>query len=109
MKDLKKLANECMAELDAIGVQYGNVISWQINTRVKNRWGQCRYIGGGRYSINITNRLLDDNLPDEAAKETIIHELLHSVDGCMNHGPNWKRVADKVNRAYHYNIKRTTS
>ena len=23
--------------------------------------------------------------------------------------PNWKCVADKVNRAYHYNIKRTTS
>ena len=49
MKDLKKLANECMAELDAIGVQYGNVISWEVNTRAKNRWGQCRYIGGGRY------------------------------------------------------------
>lgn len=109
MKDLKKLANECMTELDAIGIQYGNVISWEVNTRAKNRWGQCRYIGGGRYSINITNRLLDDNLPDEAAKQTIIHELLHSVDGCMNHGTNWKRVADKVNRVYHYNIKRTTS
>ena len=80
MKDLKKLANECMAELDAIGVQYGNVISWEVNTRAKNRWGQCRYIGGGRYSISIINRLLDDNLPDEAAKQTIIHELLHSVD-----------------------------
>ena len=47
MKDLKKLANECMAELDAIGIQYGNVISWEVNTRAKNRWGQCRYIGGG--------------------------------------------------------------
>lgn len=46
MKDLKKLANQCMAELDAIGVQYGNVISWEVNTRAKNRWGQCRYIGG---------------------------------------------------------------
>ena len=39
MKDLKKLANQCMAELDAIGVQYGNVISWEVNTRAKNRWG----------------------------------------------------------------------
>ena len=35
MKDLKKLANQCMAELDAIGVQYGNVISWEVNTRAK--------------------------------------------------------------------------
>ena len=110
MKDLKKLANQCMAELDAIGVQYGNVISWEVNTRAKNRWGQCRYVGNKCYSINITNRLLADNLPDEAAKQTIVHELLHTVNGCMNHGPNWKREADKVNRAYpHYNIKRTTS
>ena len=36
MKDLKKLANQCMAELDAIGIQYGNVISWEVNTRAKN-------------------------------------------------------------------------
>ena len=42
MKDLKKLANQCMAELDAIGVQYGNVVLWEVNTRAKNRWGQCR-------------------------------------------------------------------
>ena len=39
MKDLKKLANECMAELDEIGIQYGNVISWEVNTRAKKPLG----------------------------------------------------------------------
>lgn len=30
MKDLKKLANQCMAELDAIGVKYGKVVAWEV-------------------------------------------------------------------------------
>ena len=37
MKDLMKLAKECMSELDAIGVKYGNVVEWKVNTRAKSR------------------------------------------------------------------------
>ena len=40
---------------------------------------------------------------------TVMHEILHTCEGCMNHGQTWKNLADKVNRAYGYNIKRATS
>lgn len=39
--------------------------------------------------------------------DTIYHELLHSVDGCMNHGNKWNSLANKVNRIYNANVTRT--
>lgn len=109
MKNLKALFNECMSEVKAIGIEPGNIVDVSINTRAKKRWGQCKY-SNGVYTINISNRLLADELDDMVAKNTITHEILHSCKGCMNHGPEWKALADKVNNAYPgYNIKRTTS
>ena len=108
MRNLDKYAIECMRELDAIGIEYGNIIEVKTNTRAKKRWGQCKAIPGG-YSINISVILLDERNDEQGLKETIIHELLHSCKGCMNHGKNWKYLAEKVNKAYNYNIKRCSS
>lgn len=108
MRDLMTYATICMKELDAIGIKYGRILKWEINTRAKSRWGQCRTVSGG-YSININSVLLDDRNDEKGLKETIHHELLHSCKGCMNHGTNWKSLAQRVNRVYGYNIKRTDS
>ena len=115
MKDLNKLFDECKAELDSIGIQYGNVVSIEVNYRAKKQCGLCREVRIGRtwednrYSINISSFLLADDVPDEGTKNTIIHELLHTCKDCMNHGGNWKRLAEKVHRKLGYNIKRTSS
>lgn len=108
MKNLTNLFNECMNEVKNAGIKTGNIISVTINTRAKNRWGQCRKTGNA-YSISISNRLLQDDVSDLAAKTTIIHEILHTVEGCMNHGNKWQNVANIINRNYGYNVKRTTS
>jgi predicted SprT family Zn-dependent metalloprotease len=109
MKSLIELANRCMEELDAIDIQYAEVIHWEVNTRAKKRWGLCKHNPDGSYTISISSRLLTNNVADDGAINTIIHELLHTVEGCMNHKEPWKREADKVNRAYGYNIKRGSS
>lgn len=108
MKDLMKLVNECMSELNAIGVKYGNVTEWKVNYRAKTRWGLCKK-HYSEYTIEITNELLADNLSDKPAKETIFHELIHTCKGCMNHGTEWQKIANLVNDCYGYNIKRATS
>lgn len=116
MKDLKKLFNECKSELDAIGIEYGCIESITINTRAKKRWGQCKITLNSTYwenkifSINISERLLQDDISDISTKDTIMHEILHTCKGCMNHGEEWKRLADIVNDCYsYYNIKRISS
>ena len=108
MRNLDEYTIRCMEELDAVGIEYGNIIGVKVNTRAKKRWGQCRAVPGG-YLIDISSVLLDERNDEQGLKETIIHELLHSCKGCMNHGENWKRLAAKVNRAYNYNIKRCST
>lgn len=105
MRNLNVIAKECMKMLDDIGVKYGNVTEFTINTRAHRRWGQCKRVANG-YSINISATLLDESNDVNGLKNTILHELLHTCDGCMNHGTKWKTLASKVNNAYGYNIKR---
>jgi len=109
MKNLQKLYQECLAELDAIGIEHGNIIDISVNSRAKKRWGLCTRIGD-TYSIQISSRLLDDSIDDSATKNTIMHEILHTVKGNVKHGDKWTRMANLVNDCYAiYNIKRTTS
>lgn len=107
MKNLERYSRECIAELNAIGI-YPNAISeWKVS-RAVSFWGQCVYAGRTRsYTIKISKTLLDDNAPVKALKETILHELIHAVDGCLNHGYEWTRLVRKVNTAYGYDIQQT--
>ena len=88
MKDLLKLAAECMAQLNALGIDCGKV-TFTVNTRAKKRWGQCRVVGAGSYEISISERLLHDDVDDMAAKNTIMHELAHAADRVQERSP-WR-------------------
>lgn len=110
MKNVYKLVDRAVQECMAIGIQVGYIDDVKINRRAKARWGLCsknRFTG--KYTIEISNRLLDDSVSDTATMNTVVHEVLHTVDGCMNHGALWKKYASMVNRRYGYNVKRTTS
>ena len=110
MKDLNKLAAECITDLTAARIPLGTVRYWKISTRQKNRWGLCEAVGFGEFDITISEALLHNDVDDQAAKNTIAHELLHTIDGCMNHGPYWHKFAKLVNQLCPgYNIKGRTS
>ena len=108
MVDINEVFHNCCKKLDAIGIQYGKITKVTINTRAKKRWGQCKQIGMC-YEISISSMLIQDGVALMQLENTVIHEILHTCKGCMNHGETWKRLASKVNNAYGYNIKRTTS
>ena len=106
MRDLMTYANFCMEKLDEIGIPYNHVEEFTINTRAR-RWGLCslRY---GKYYIQINVTLLDERNGEDGLINTILHELLHTCPNCMDHGAQWKFWAEKVRKAYGYNIKRTS-
>ena len=108
MRDINLIVRSCCKKLDAIGIVYGNIVAVSVNTRAKSRWGQCKRINGC-YEINISSRLMSEDVSLVHLEDTVMHEILHTCEGCMNHGATWKKLADKVNRAYGYNIKRATS
>ena len=43
MKDLMSLVPICKADLDSLGIKYGRVSDWTINTRAKCRLGQYSF------------------------------------------------------------------
>lgn len=120
--DLKKLAKECIEELNAIGI-YPTVTpnDFSINTRAKSRFGQCKYKRNGYNSdgskhydcsINISSFLLDTRNDVDSVKSTIHHEILHSLNECIgeHHGGKWKEYAELVSDCYaKYDITRCST
>ena len=97
MKDLRKLAGECQSDLLSVNIHIGKVRNWSVNTRAKARWGLCTRVSKGLFDIQISAALLQDDVDDNAAKDTIVHELLHTIPGCFKHTGKWKQYAETVN------------
>lgn len=101
----------CKALLYDIDVPIQNVNNISSNSGLRSALGRCKKAFNSStcrsFSIEIAeyiaigarSKLLDD---------VIIHELIHTVDGCFNHGIDWKSWAKIVNIQYGYNIARTT-
>lgn len=108
MKDLNALYERCLWEVERVGIRHGVILDIKVNYRAKTRWGMCKRNPNG-FMLEISAMLLEDSVSDEAAKDTIIHEILHTCKGAFNHGEAWKALAGRMNAIYGYNIKRTTS
>ena len=111
MKDLRKLYNECVSELKHIHVDISNrIVEVKSNGRLRTVLGRCNYNRiTGNYSIEINACLLTDEAETQAVKETIIHELIHTCPGCMNHGYEWKKRGEIASKLLGYNVCRLRS
>lgn len=110
-KDFKRLQDICINEVKAIGIQPGIITEWKLNYRAKSRWGLCtRNNLTNECKIQISARLIeDDQISEQACKETMIHEILHTCQGVKGHTGLWKQYAEAINKQYGYHIKRATS
>ena len=110
MKDLMKLVGESQRDLASLNIRTSNVRNWSVNTRAKARWGYCVKMSKGLFDIQIAAALLQDDVDDQAVKDTIVHELLHTIPGCFKHTGKWKQYANTINRLLpQYKIKRGSS
>lgn len=53
----------------------------------------------GQYLISVNAILFVHfkDCVDEAMENILLHELAHTCAGCMNHGPKWKAVVNRMN------------
>lgn len=125
-KRLEKLYNESIEELKTIGIDildeklYGK-IDISFSKRKTKRYGCCKqenpdkstayrvkrrlyYKKFNNHHIEISKWLMDLN--DEIIKNTIIHELIHCMPGCNDHGKEFKEIAKLINNKLGYNITR---
>ena len=111
MKDLDALTATAKSMFAEIKCQHGKFSICSSNRLTRN-WGYCRRIRGRgkpRFSITIAEVLLGDDVPDISTLSTITHEILHTVDGCLNHGWKWRILAARLNEHFGLKIKRLTS
>lgn len=103
-RELDGLMAEMAQTLRDLGIPVSRRIAPEVlvNSRAKRRLGCC-YIREGGYAVEVSARLLDD---EDALRQTLAHELLHTCPGCRNHGEAWKRYAAVANEALGYQIQR---
>lgn len=109
MKNLYKVYSDCVSICEKHKIPIADVIHIEVNSRAKKRWGLCTKNSNESFTIQISDRLLKDDVSEEATFNTMIHELIHTCPNCMNHGKEWKKWAEVINKNTNYNIKRTTS
>ena len=112
MKNLNALFNECMDEVNSIGIDVEPIIDVSVSYRAKKRFGEAKglYRNGVKvHTINISSEILRDEANVKAVKNTIIHEILHCTEGGHGHKGNWEYLANKVNRELGYHISRCSS
>lgn len=106
-KELDSMLQKAIEQVENVGIKVPTNIKSKIRTyKATSYFGQCRK-KEGQFEITISEYHLKNGY--NAVMETMIHEVIHTVDGCWNHGELWKRCVDKVNRKYGYSISRTGS
>lgn len=107
-ENLDNVLREVVSEAKAIGIPVSNRINPHVavNSRPKKRFGCCRK-EGLNYQIEISAFALNGD--DKAIRGIIAHEVLHTCKGTYKHDSLWKSYAARMNKAYGYNIKTTSS
>lgn len=109
-ENIKRLITDCLQELAALDVPVATSIYFR-EAKGRTYYGTC-YQGRRtkRYAdydfVISVNRYLTT---EKAFKETIIHELLHTIAFKSGHKGKWKAYADYVNSRTDYNVTRTAT
>ena len=120
---LERLYNECIDELALIGIPIEELgkIQITISKRATKRYGCCKqeepdkktryrenhivkYGIFKKHIIEISAWVMELN--EEIIKNTIMHEIIHCLPYCNNHGENFKKYAKCINQKLGYNISR---
>ena len=127
---LQRLYKECIKELNSIDINIENnneigKIDVKISPRKAKRYGCCKqeepdekskyivkrgrrriikYERFKKHHIEISMWVMD--LEDSIIKNTIIHEIVHCIPKCNDHGKEFKKYAEYINQNLGYNISR---
>lgn len=125
---LNQLYNQCIKELQEIGINIQDkekigTIEIKISTRSTKRYGCCKqenpdknykivqkrghrkiikYEKFQNHYIEISSWVMQ--LDESIIKNTIMHELIHCIPFCNNHGKEFKKHAQYINQKLGYQI-----
>lgn len=98
------ILKQIILEIESLDIAVGKINPSVKFTSNKTTLGTCKKLNNSDFDFEIRITKLISN--ETSLKNTIAHEVLHTVEGCFNHGKKWKAMAEKVNSKYGYNITR---
>lgn len=101
-QDLRTQLAAIREDFRKAGLKPGPVRELSWSGRMTRSRGTCRRKEDG-FAIHISRQLQDR---PELVRETLAHELLHTVPGCFDHGTGFQQGARRL-EAYGYHIRRT--
>lgn len=109
-QQLNQWLREEQKNLIGLGIPVSDDICPVIRISKATSWyGQCqqnRVCQGKRYQFQISISAYHLQSSQRAIRNTLIHELLHTCPGCLNHGAKWKGYASLVQQQWGYQIIR---
>lgn len=99
--DLQIVMKEVYKEIKDVGIPCKEIegVKW---TNARKKWGAC-WNKGGKYNITISDMLKQNGIKEEAVKSVIAHEIIHTCEGCWNHGKQFRKYCEIVQKKYGYN------
>ncbi len=93
-KQIKEMVYDYRRDMLTRGIKAGKVEGVYF-TESSRKFGFCRKTANGGFQIWITDLAMHGDI-----KSTIVHELIHTVEGCFNHGKEFQSIANWLSRAY---------
>lgn len=105
---LASYANKAMSMLDECQIEYDRKATYHFETTKQDYWGLCCK-NGNSFNIKVNDRVLRSNDVESVILNVLLHEYLHTVRGCFNHGKLWKHYANLIRTRFGIDIKRIAS
>lgn len=108
---INQMLQECIALMDELGVPISKNIAPEVTlTKAFSYYGRCCPKGSFKkyteydFYIEISAHTLGNT--EKSIRNTLIHELLHTIPGDTGHRGVWKKWANYVNSKTDYHIQR---
>lgn len=105
MYNLVKILDKALSLCDKENIPYGEITSITVNKRLSKAWGRCIHRSGSTtYQIEVRKIIADSKTtPEKAIMEVVLHEIIHTCEGCWNHGELFKSYGSRFAK-YGYNV-----
>jgi hypothetical protein len=110
LNEMNKMLAHAVKRFKQLGYNVGNVLYLDVSSRYSRAWAKCTWKSpryDKTFTITVSDRLFKAN--KVSVRDIIYHEVIHTIPGCFNHGPMFKRAAKNCNTKYGTNISVTAS
>lgn len=106
MYNLNGLLEKALYYCTLENIPFRKITHITVNNRLSKAWGRClSKSGSGRYWIEVRGIIADDKItPEKSAMEIILHEVIHTCEGCWNHGALFKEYSKRLEKYGYYNV-----